>query len=332
MHHYVLFSAITSLTYAGGGITHMFLAQETISRLPDPQLRNLLQNNLEAYLVGAYYPDSGYVGGNHYGEDSHWDPFIYTFADYIKEKYPQPDLQNPKLVAFLFGCASHRLSDEIMHWTFYPVLAKQDFNIDDWSSVHQYGDIGIDFLVLLDKNQWLTHPVTWWIPVKDLVAVYHRMGKDEYTAKEIIWGNSIIFLSAYGERLIAAPAYPYLRWKMPWTSQHYYDWPIGGIRMDEQKTAEYLMNLWHRLKNNSTSKTDVIQTTHAYSNHADNTPITEFSKNAIENNTVSIPVITNEDGSVELQSPIINSFLNFQKSLMDLLNDIGSWIKKKEGN
>src|SRR5580692_7784230 len=109
---------ITSVGYASGGITHMFLAQDAIAKIPNAELRHLLINNLDAYLVGAYYPDSGYVGGNHYGEDSHRDSFIDTFTDYIKEKYPHPAMQNPKLVAFLFGCASHKISDEISNGIF----------------------------------------------------------------------------------------------------------------------------------------------------------------------------------------------------------------------
>src|SRR5579864_858314 len=93
----LFFNLFVSLAYAGGGITHMFLAHEVIAHLPDPQLRNLLKDNYEAYIVGAYYPDSGYVQGTNYGEDSHWDPFVYAFADHIKEKYSHPELQNPKL-------------------------------------------------------------------------------------------------------------------------------------------------------------------------------------------------------------------------------------------
>jgi len=320
----LLLSLIILPVYAGGGIAHMFLAQETIDRLPDPALRNLLKNNFEAYVVGAYYPDSGFVGGNHYGEDSHWDAFIFTFADYLKDKYSQPELQNPKLVAFLFGCAAHRLSDEVMHWTFYPVMAKQDFHTDNWSEAHQYGDIGIDLLLIIDKNQWLTHPTTWWVPVKDLVAVYQRMGKPEYTAEEIIRGNSITFFAGYGERLIAAPAYPYLRWKMPWTSQHYYDWPVGGITMDEDKTAEYLMNLWQRLKGKKPFPRATLSKMHQLdSNPANHSSVlNDFSTNILNQGVVSVPTITNEDGSVELQSPIINSFTQFQQSLVNLISKI----------
>jgi Zinc dependent phospholipase C len=313
---------IYSVSYAGGGVTHMLLAEETIKQLPEKQLRQLLHDNFEAYIVGAYYPDSGYIYGNHYGEDSHWDPFIYAFADYIKDKYPEPALQNPKLVAFLFGCATHRLSDEVMHSTFYHMTAKQDFN-NDWNTAHQYGDAGIDLLIVVDKNQWLTHPVTWWIPVRDLIEIYRRMGKPEYTANQIIWGNSVTYLAGYGERLIAAPAYLYLQWRMPWTATHYYNWPEGGMLINEQQTAAYLTKLWGYLNNKSRAKHALAQTKQRdYPKHTDSTPLTDFSTTLIHSGTVIMPVITNEDGSVEIQAPMINSFENFQKSLFELLAKI----------
>lgn len=317
-----LSSVFITAGYAGGGITHMFLAKETIAQLPDQQLRNLLQDNLDAYLVGAYYPDSGYVGGNHYGEDSHWDPFIYAFADYIKETYPNPAVQNPKLVAFLFGCATHRVSDENMHWVFYSFISQNDFHRPwDWdSTIHGYGDVGIDLLVSVDKDQWLTQPTTWWVPVRDLVQVYHRMGKDEYTDKEIIWGNMITSFAGYAERLIAAPSYPYLKWKLAWTSQHYYDWPEGGLLSDESKSTTYLMALWARLndKKLSHSYSSYASLSKPYDEHQDESETVDFAKKAIQNGLVDVNVTHNPDGSVEIQSPVIKSFIDFQQMLVNL--------------
>ena len=310
---YLLLLAFFSPVYAGGGITHMLVAQEAINRLPDPQLRQLLLNNLDAYLVGADYPDSGYIEGNHYGEDSHWDPFIYTFADYIKEKYPDPAIQNPKLVAFLFGCAAHRVSDEIMHWTFYPIVAEKDFN-GDVNKAHSYADTGIDLLLNVDKNQWFTEPKVWWVPVSDLVGVYHRMGKDEYTAKEIIWGNSVLALANYSERLIAAPAYPYLKWKMPWTTANYADWPVGGLTMDEQKIAEYQTTLWRYLHKPSLRFMADVKITPEKT-----TPVTAFASQALASGAANVTTKTNADGSVELQTPVIRQTEAFQALLRQLL-------------
>jgi|SRR5579885_4552 hypothetical protein len=320
-----ILSAFFSCSYAGGGTTHMFIAQEAIAKLPDAKLRNLLIDNLDAYLVGAYYPDSGYVNGNTYGEDSHWDPFIFTFADYLKEKYTDPATQNPKLVAFLFGCAAHRMSDEIIHWTFYTASSKQDFS-GDWDKAHTYGDPGIDLLLKMEKSSSLNRPATWWVPLSDLLQVYHRMGKDQYTAKEIEWGNSVIFFAGYGEDLIYIPAYPYLRWKMPWTANHYYDWPEGGIAMDVQKVAEYQANLWNRLTNQSTTaalaaiKPDTSRMILSDSESS----FARFAREALENGLVSITTKYNEDGSVELQPPVINEAEKLKTLVKNLLSRIFS--------
>jgi len=214
--------------YAGGGTAHMFIAKGAIDLLPDARLRNLLLDNLDAYLVGAYYPDSGFIKGTHHGEDSHYDSFIYAFAEYLKENYTDAAQQNPKLVAFLFGCAVHRVSDDVTHWTFYPIVADNDFK-GDWFTAHSYGDNGIDLLLIMERPQQVSVPSEWWIPLQDLLAVYRRMGKPEYTAQEIIWGNSVISLVPNSEKVIAPGSYPILKWKMPWTAQHYYDCLTVGV-------------------------------------------------------------------------------------------------------
>lgn len=319
---FLLLASLFTYAYAGGGITHMFLAEETIALLPDAQLRNLLLDNLEAYLVGAYYPDSGYVAKDSYGEDSHWDFFIYTFADYIKEKYPDPAMQNPKLVAFLFGCAAHRISDEIIHWIFYNVSKDFDFH-GVYEDTHQHSDIGIDLLINIDKNQWFAHPKTWWVPVGDLLQVYHRMGKDQYTAEEITWGNSVISVAGYGERLISASAYPYFKWKMPWTAAHYYDWPEGGILMNEQKIAAYQMSLWQRL----TNKTGKLQPAvfparryqaSSYQEVGAHSAAIDFANNTLAARAVRITTKQNVNGSIELQAPVITQREKFGAQLNQL--------------
>lgn len=317
-------SSLCSTVYAGGGMTHMYIAEQAIERLGDAQLRHLLWNNLEAYLVGAYYPDSGYIRGSHYGEISHWDPFIYAFADYIKEKYKDPVQQNPKLVAFLFGCAVHRVSDEVTHFTFYNIMKVKDFK-GNWNKAHQYGDIGIDLLLNVDKRLWQTHPATWWVPVKDLLEIYKRMGEGPFTAREIINGNIAISLAGYGERLISLPAYPYLKLRMPWTAANYYNWPEGGIMMDVDKVAEYETNLWERL-NNKSMKARPMPTfmSKIHGNTVENTPIIEFASAAIKEGVVSLNTQTNADGSVEITQPLVNQGQKLRALLKKLISNLFS--------
>jgi hypothetical protein len=239
---WVITLLISTQIFAGGGLSHMFIAKESIPLLADPILQNILQQNFDSYLVGAYYPDSGYVKGTHYGEDSHWDLFIHTFADYIKDTYP--NLSNPALIAFLFGCAAHRESDEIMHWTFYPEVAKYDFEGDN-QKAHQYADPGID--VLVNVEHLVDTPHQWWIPIHDLLQVYHRMNKDEYTEEEIILGTSVIEAITTIDKQMGPAGYRSIIKKIPWTAAHYYDWPEGGMLMDIQKVSVYQNHLWERL-------------------------------------------------------------------------------------
>lgn len=243
---FLLFIIFSHTTFAAGGITHMMIAKESIEQLPDVKLKNLLYNHIDAYLVGANYPDSGYVDGTHYGEDSHWEPFITTFIRYLRDKYAFPEEQAPDLVAFLMGCATHSMSDIVFHWTFLNKVAAEDFH-GNWDTAQDYGDRELDLFILVDKNQWAVRPKTWWVPVEDLVEIYHRMNRDQYTANEIKYGNSIFALSGIGERMIALSAYPIIKWKMPWTTNHYYDAEEGGILQNEKKVAEYLQNVWERL-------------------------------------------------------------------------------------
>lgn len=232
--------------HASGGITHMYIAKESINKITDPLLRQVLNNHLDAYLVGAYYPDSGYIQGASYGEISHWDPFINAFKDYLKTHYRHPLKENPKLAAFLFGCAAHRVTDEIMHWTFYPIVAEHDFK-NDTKKAHNACDMGIDLLLTVDYNLWGISPRQWWVPVNDLIAVYKQMGKT-VTANEINWGNQIISMAGDSERLIASASYPFLTWQMPWTVKHYYYFVPGGILHNIDQVAIYQMTLLKHLQ------------------------------------------------------------------------------------
>ena len=206
-----------------------------------------------------------------------------------------------------------------MHWTFYPVAANKDFN-GDWDAAHQYGDTGIDLLVNIDKNRWTSNPTTWWIPIKDLENVYRRMGK-AYSTNEIRWGTAVISIAGLGERAIAAPAYPYLQWKMPWTASNYYNWSEGGILMDEYKVVEYQMNLWARLQ--SKTKTSVKPSLAAQSKHSNGhqTPssILTFAEEAIKSGAVDVSVTHHADGSIEFGQPIIKREAEFQTLLNQLL-------------
>lgn len=252
---FVIACCLSISIYACGGITHMYIATELIPQLTDSNLRNLIQDNMDAYLVGSNYPDTGYVSGAGYGEDSHWEPFIMAYIAYLRENYTYPEQQNPKLVAFLLGIASHSISDIIFHGTLLNQITAMDFN-GDRDKAHPESEYGIDIMITVEKNQWLNRPSTWWVPVNDLVAIYQKMGKS-YTANQIIWGNSVYSLAGIGERAGALADYPVEELKMPWTAKNYYTAPQGGILMTENLTALYVQSVWKRILGNTNSRNTV---------------------------------------------------------------------------
>lgn len=282
--------------YAAGGIAHMYIAKELIPLLPDAKARNLILDNMDAYLVGANYPDTGYLKGTDYGEDSHWEPFISTYIAYLRDNYAYPEQQNPKLVAFLLGIASHSLSDIVFHWTLLDWITLEDFS-GNREKAHTDSELGIDVMLTIEQNQWLVRPKVWWVPVKDLVAIYHRMGKDQYTAQQIIWGNSVYSTVGIGERIIAPAAYLPLKFEMPWTAKNYLTTPLGGMSDTEQLTALYVENVWERVTGKTTSI--LATTSHSAEQHA--TP--DYIQNAVttlEKNPATVSVNALPDGSVEI--------------------------------
>uniref|UniRef100_A0A8C3JER9 Phosphatidylinositol-glycan-specific phospholipase D n=1 Tax=Calidris pygmaea TaxID=425635 RepID=A0A8C3JER9_9CHAR len=82
----------------------------------------LLLNHQDAFQAGSIYPDAFYPSICKSGifhdvsEDTHWSPFLSASIDYIRKNYPQPwEEATEKLVAFLFGIASHMVADVSWH-------------------------------------------------------------------------------------------------------------------------------------------------------------------------------------------------------------------------
>jgi hypothetical protein len=125
-------------------------------------------------------------------------------------------------------------------------MAENEF-AGDYAKAHRYGDPGIDILLEMEHVTMDFHSNVWWIPVDDLLNVYHRMGKDNYTEQEITWGTSVIHAANTAEKKASPALYRPLFKKIPWTTSHYYDWPNGGVLMNIEKVADYQNHLWQYL-------------------------------------------------------------------------------------
>ncbi|XP_041422258.1 phosphatidylinositol-glycan-specific phospholipase D-like isoform X3 [Xenopus laevis] len=199
--------------------------------------RELLQKHPEAYQAGKCHEVS---------EDSHWTPFLKTSINYIREVYPQPwDKSAQRLVAFLFGIASHMVSDVSWHSLnidqgFLKAMGEVDF-YGSYAEAHQTGDFGGDVLSRYELNfDYLE--AKWYIPVKDLFNIYNL-----YYGKTIIEENTIthctyiLFLEMYGESLGIDKLHSTYASKSPFLVERFQEYFLGGV----DDMAYWSTNIFH---------------------------------------------------------------------------------------
>ena len=110
--------------HANGAFTHMYIAQKSLEQVQDQEIRNVILRNIEAYYLGANFPDVGYLGkylgqassGKAYGEGTHWDEFLDAYKRALFKLYRHPMTENPMAFSFIMGVATHRVSDDIWHY------------------------------------------------------------------------------------------------------------------------------------------------------------------------------------------------------------------------
>ena len=191
----ISFTLMTNQSFGLGCLAHNYVAEQTASLLEtETELYKIITDNWNEYLVGSDYPDTGYIPWATYGEITHWQPFANAFIDHLHSVYPNPSQKRDRLLAFLMGVGTHNQSDITAHWTYYNLVAEYDFdNKPDpgqaWNTAHQYMDPASDFDTIVNKGIH-NHPVIWWVPVSDLVAIYQLM-KHDISALEIIRSNAI---------------------------------------------------------------------------------------------------------------------------------------------
>ncbi|XP_018419287.1 PREDICTED: phosphatidylinositol-glycan-specific phospholipase D [Nanorana parkeri] len=202
--------------------------------------RELLQKHPDAYQAGSVYPDAFYQGlcmqgKYHYvSEDSHWTPFLKTSINYIRRTYPLPwDQRAQKLVAFLFGIASHQVADVSWHSLhidqgFLRAMAAIDFH-GSYSEAHPVGDFGGDVVSQfeLDFNYLESK---WYIPVQDLFNIYKEFYNetviDERTIVDCMY---ILFLQLYGEYFAVSKLYTTYSTKSPFLVERFHEYFLGGV-------------------------------------------------------------------------------------------------------
>src|SRR5262249_31838601 len=114
--------------------------------------------------------------------------------------------------------------------------------------------------------------------------------------------------------------------RMPWTASHYFDWPEGGMMMDKDNIVQYQISLWDRLMKKRGMLATINHTAPVHDKtslliHAHESPVVELAGSAIESGVITIPSKSNEDGSVEIQQPIINHVYKLQSLIRQFFAD-----------
>ncbi|KAM3929195.1 phosphatidylinositol-glycan-specific phospholipase D [Leptodactylus fuscus] len=225
--------------------------------------RELLQKHPDAFQAGSVYPDTFYQdlcwNGQYHdvAEDTHWTPFLETSVKYIRRTYPLPwDEETQKLVAFLFGIASHMVADVSWHSLgidqgFIRAMAEIDFH-GSYAEAHHAADFGGDVLSQYELNfDYLEKK--WYIPVKDLLNIYQELyNKTVITKSVIIDCTYLLFLELYGEYMAVSKLYPTYARKSPFLVERFHEYFLGGMD-DMAAWSTNIFNVMSFLLDNGTS-------------------------------------------------------------------------------
>ena len=194
-------------------------------------------------------------GSNHDdGEYTHWAPYQWHAANFIRTQYPRPWAGNGNasiLAAFHFGVVSHSIADISWHGLQYfpthygliETIGMLDFNCsgDLCSPAHTLADTGGEFVAAFATALPWDDPNTWVIPAADLIAI---LRSDNRTEQESDIGEcaAIFYAGSEAIRTIASLVEPLEVQQSPTLGEVFLDLPVGGL----DDMAAYATRLWQR--------------------------------------------------------------------------------------
>ncbi len=298
------------LVQAAGLTQHQFMSDIAQGLVSDPDLGDCLANHRNAYLMGAPFPDTGWVIFNDpLSETAHRTAFIDAFVDHIRETYAYPYADQQRLIAFMLGVASHVADDPPYHSGFIQAVADHDFN-GNYQLAHGMCDAGLEFIAIVDHDRWEDVP-TYWLPLWDIEQVYARLG-EHYDRWEFILGNMVLLVLEQAERWVADPLYRPLSRTMPWAVDNYYTYPDGGLFNGGETAAAYYEATWATLMSPGTARTASRvgrlnrPLEPAPGPDAAQEVLAAFARRCLADGTVHVPVVAHRDGSVTLYAPVID--------------------------
>lgn len=245
---------------AAGITTHGWMAIEAIDHVTNPQLRALLESHIEQVRAGASFPDVGYVGGNTYGEEAHWQRFVDAYLTLIENKPGCGDLTDKDgpcadLVAHAFGVAAHGMGDETWDWLFEPYGPDLDeyYVHPDVPTANEGGaETQMDLVAI--GRYGVPRPATPPLPdAALLVQAFQNSGMTGVDASQfslvpslpILWDVEKGWSDAHLADVEAA---------MPWMSANMVTAP-GGVNFSAKAIAGYWSSMWGRLTGNPQATT-----------------------------------------------------------------------------
>lgn len=221
---------------AAGVTTHAWMALEAIGRVQDPQLRALLQANREVVRSGASFPDTGYVPGNQYGEEAHWQRFHDAYLAEILARPDCGDLTAPTgpcaaSIAHAFGAMAHGMGDQVWDWLFEPNSPDLDeyYSHPDFGSFSGEGgqELTMDLVAVGDFGQ-STDPLASIPNQQTIVDAFAAVDFDQVDGGALTLGAVGIRVAQRAQGIWVPRHLEALRSEMPWMSHNLRTAP-GGV-------------------------------------------------------------------------------------------------------
>jgi hypothetical protein len=235
-----------------------------IENLPPGELRDMFSDPevMNAAIFGSAYTDSGYwpkgsveSQARAYGEHTHWEPFIQDFVTWIRVNDPPPwtSLESKKRFAFMLGCASHGLQDEIFDSIFLDQVDYHDNGNQD------IADPATDGFLSVDGH--LRFMPTEYYPKDTVLELYQtlNMGITEETVRYGLDAMETLYVNPRSGYAVAAGFARQHEAKLGWTRAHYFDADVpGSIRSEILPTMRYMMALWERVQGQNSADNPVL--------------------------------------------------------------------------
>jgi len=244
----LFFLTVATQSFGAGMTTHMYMSDVALSKISDPELKKILNDNRDAVLAGTIFPDSGnglnytigYTKKDNYASVTHWQPFIEAYQAYVISNCRAPYSSHCQmLIAHFMGSAAHNMEDGTSHTMFQRVAIRKDPG-----SKKADMDSALDFILIAKYQRGPVEP-KYVVPYDDLVKIFQSMGLN-YSKQSIIDGNRVHRDALIMERRAANSFYESHKKKMPWAIENIITAP-GGIDYSGDVVAKYWEALWQRL-------------------------------------------------------------------------------------